>query len=529
MANGYGSTGTGRNKRNQDNSSAPRTGISSKGDLIDIIQNGVRKQISKIDLLKQLDDAIKSVSAEVKSVKRQVSKRTIDKNSPSFGGPVSASAPRSQNHLATKGYVDSITNNVIKNDGTTALTNNLSYRNAPVSFKDNDVITKKFVDDELKATLKTIQREKGDHGYPKASAGDSFIIEEDNQVFATDGPEVQAGDLILCIENSEGGTHGSVGHQYAIVNTNVVFSTEEKAGILRVATEEDLTYLDAADSALTPEKYKRALELGSEYNRTIVSVPNYSLTEEEKGIIGVDCRRNAVTLTLPSISRLSNPKILKYLIKDEYGNSVKNNITLVTSGGNTIQGGRTYLINSNNASVKLYNDGEDKWYLESNVSSGAETSQGVKTFVTSDINAGEKATTTGAYESVMTIDVDLREYPIGTGFKVVSHCLAASNGQTKTVAIGIDGNQVLASSLTTTTAPNGVFIHHEATVLHSDTPKSIAFGFVMVGVDLDAVACGADNSLSIDWDQKITISVDVNNATAASDISVYALQVIPLK
>ena len=91
--------------------------------------------------------------------------------------------------------------------------------------------------------------------------------------------------------------------------------------------------------------------------------------------------------------------------------------------------------------------------------------------------------------------------------------------------------QVLASSTTGTTAPNGLFCHHEVTVLHSDTPQYMAFGFCLVGADMaaDASAAGLNNTLELDWNSKITVSLDVNVATAVTDVKVYALQVVPLK
>ena len=127
----------------------------------------------------------------------------------------------------------------------------------------------------------------------------------------------------------------------------------------------------------------------------------------------------------------------------------------------------------------------------------------------------------------MSIDVDLREYPVGTGFKVISHCQTAGNSNTKTIAIGIDGNQVVESSTTGTTAPNAKFVHHEVTVLHSDTVKTMAFGFCMM--TQDDTSAGLSNNLDINWDQTITVSVDVNAATATTDVNVYALQIVPLK
>ena len=509
-------------------SNLPKARSSNSMDLLTIVQNGVTKKITKQDLLRSLKQEISGTKTNVNKLSKNVSRNTLDRTNPVLSKPLTTQPPVKANHAATKSYVDSHLEDVVKVDGRTPIIKPLKYHSSvDTSFEEEDLVNKKFVDSEISKTLKTVVREKGVNGYPSASAGEIFLIESDYEIFAEDGPEVQVGDIVICIEDSKGGRHGAVGHQYAIVNTNVVFSTEDKAGILKVATEEDLQELSSESSALTPNKYKRVLEIGSEYNRTVVSTSSHVLLEEEKGIIGVDCRRNAVTLTLPSISRLSNPKILKYLIKDEYGNSLKNNITLITSGGDNIQKARTFLINSNNSSVKLYNDGDKTWYLESNITGGSDSTQGVKTFVTDDVTNGERVTSTGAYESVMSIDVDLREYPEGTGFKVISHCSTAGNGNTKTIAIGIDGNQVVASSTTGTTAPNNKFVHHEVTVLNSGTPKTMAFGFCMM--TQDDTSAGLSNNLDIDWNQTITVSVDVNAATAATDVNVYALQIVPLK
>tara|TARA_R110000744_G_scaffold84290_2_gene164961 strand:- start:1557 stop:3104 length:1548 start_codon:yes stop_codon:yes gene_type:complete len=508
----------------------PKTNVSSKADLITIMQNGVQKSITKASLLKHLEDSLTNVSAEISSVKKQLSKKTINKDNPSFSKAISAGEPLKDKDLTTKSYVDNSIFNVVKNDGSTKLLKTLSYKNSPNSFRDNDVVTKKFVDNSLKATLKAVKKSSGLNGYPPSSAGDSFVIQTNLDVFATNGPEVQVGDLILCIEDSSGGTHGEVGHQFAIVNTNVVFAKENTAGILKVASEEEVVNLDSEDSAITPYKLKRALETNSEYNRIFVTTPTYTLSEEDRGIVGVNSLNNQVVLTLPTIGRLTNPKLVKYTIKDESNTASKNTITIKTSGGNTIQKARSFILSTNGESVKIYNDNDNNWFLESNVSSGTSGTGGIKTFAAIDLTNGERPTTAGSYESVMSIDVDLREYPLGTGFKVISHCFAAANGNTKTIAIGIGGTQVQASSGTGTTAPNAMFVHHEVTVLHTDTPTSMAFGFVLVGGDMaaDGTSTSLTNTLALEWNSKITVSVDVN-VNPVTDVNVYALQVIPLK
>ena len=137
----------------------PRTQVSAKGDLIAVVQNGVEKHISKQDLLKYLDDSISQVTSELSTVKRQITKRTINTAAPKFNTTISAKHPVESRDLTTKQYVDSAMHNVIKNDGTTKLIKNLSYITSPDVFKEEDLVTKKFVDDELKSTLKAVKKE----------------------------------------------------------------------------------------------------------------------------------------------------------------------------------------------------------------------------------------------------------------------------------------------------------------------------------------------------------------------------------
>lgn len=503
----------------------PRTNVSTKADLITVIQNGVEKNISKLALLNYLEESINNLTAQVSRLSSQISNNSVDTTAPSFPGTVSGSTPISPRNLTTKSYVDALLNGTIKNDGSTQLDANLSYRTSPGNLQSNDVVPRSYVDSKLRRTLKSVITIPGNTSYPSAFSGDTFLISSFAESFATDGPEVQQGDIIICIENSEGGSHGAVGNQFAIINTNVVFATEEDAGILKVASTDDLESLDTNASAITPLTYKNVLEDSSDYNRTTFAVPAITLHEKDKGIVSVDTRRNAVTVTLPSIASLDHKKLTKFTIKDEHLNALQNTITVNCAGGNTIQNSQQYVISANGGSVTFYNDGTNQWYVESNVFSGSELTSGIRTLTTDDITNGEIATSTGSYTSIFSMDIDLKDYPIGTGFKVVSHSYAVSNGNTKTTAIGVDGQQVLASSLSTVTAPDNKFIHQEATIMHSSTAQYFAYGFIYVGTN---VAAGLTNSLSLDWNSTITVSFDVNVSTEA-DIRAYTLQVIPLK
>lgn len=508
-------------------SNLPKTATSSDNDLISIVQGGVTKSISKQDLLGALSFSISQIAADVSSLKTKVSKNTISKDTPVFNNSIIAPEGNADVHLTTKGYVDGKLFNTVKNDGSTKLINSLSFLKEPETTEELDLVYRGYVDAELRKYLGVPQPYNED-AYPQtSSAGECFILISDFAAFATNGPEVQSGDILIGLEPSSGGTHGEVGNQFAIINTNVVVASETTSGTLRVATVEELQDLETNESAITPLTYKRVLEDGSEFNRTVFQAPTVLLTESNKGIVSVDTRRDAITVTLPSIATLSSPRLVKYTIKDEFLNALQNNITVNCLDGNTIQGSQRYLINSSGGSVTFYNDGSNQWYIQSNVFSATELSTGVKTLITDDTSNGEEATSTGAYESVLSIAVDLRDYPVGTGFKVIVSSKAAANTNDKTVAIGINGSQYAASSLSGTANPNNAFIYQEFTLMHTASVKHFGFGFVHAGQDDSSGV--VSNDIELDWSSSINVSADVNVATATSDISVFSLQIVPLK
>ena len=83
-------------------SNLPKTGVSSKKDLLTVVQGGVTKTISKKDLLNSLESKVSSVVAEIKALKNNVSKKTISKDTPSFSKPITSPHPISNKHLTTK-------------------------------------------------------------------------------------------------------------------------------------------------------------------------------------------------------------------------------------------------------------------------------------------------------------------------------------------------------------------------------------------------------------------------------------------
>ena len=504
-------------------SELPKASKVNKADRLTILQNGQVKTVTKSSLLKDLEAKISRLAGQLKTFNKTTLSQTVSKSSPAFTKPVKGKNPTSADHLSTKAYVDKNVSDLIRRDGSVGLTNNLSYTSKS-EFSKNDLVDKDFVDTQLKATLKKIQAKDGKQGYPAASAGDVILINTDYDSFATDGPEIQAGDILICLSDSVGGTHGEVGNQFAMVNTNVITATEEKAGILKKASTQEATELESDSTVISPLKLKNAMESGSAFNRTPVTISSYTLTEADKGVIGVDCRRSPVTLTLPTIKSLKNPKLVKYRIKDEYKASVKNPITIRTSSSDTIQGNNLFKLNSNGGSVKLYTDGVDRWFIENNLPTDLDAIK-VKSVLTDNTTTGERVAAAATEETLMSIDVDLNEYPVGSSFKLVTSCAFAGNGNTKTVTLKVDGTQVISSS-SAVAAPNGLFGVIESTVLHLDTAKSVAYSTASVGSNQ---AVGVTNNLDLDWETTITVSVAVTAATATSDINLYSFQVVPLK
>ena len=67
------------------------------------------------------------------------------------------------------------------------------------------------------------------------------------------------------------------------------------------------------------------------------------------------------TLQLPDVSTYGERELR---FKDEEGNADTNNITLVASGSNLIDGDTTAILDRNYIAISLYNDGINNWYIE---------------------------------------------------------------------------------------------------------------------------------------------------------------------
>ena len=91
----------------------------------------------------------------------------------------------------------------------------------------------------------------------------------------------------------------------------------------------------------------------------VTKTSNYTCTSSDE-YIGADVSSQAITITLPQISSIGR-KI--FSITDIAGNSSSNNITISTTGGDTINGNTSLIINSNYSTITLVNDNSTKWFL----------------------------------------------------------------------------------------------------------------------------------------------------------------------
>ena len=96
---------------------------------------------------------------------------------------------------------------------------------------------------------------------------------------------------------------------------------------------------------------------GLRLNITDVNSSTYTILPSDKIISVSYTSTGAVTITLPTpVNKMS------YVIKDSGGNCNANNITIETSGSETIDGNSNYVLNNDYDAISLYSDGSN-WYI----------------------------------------------------------------------------------------------------------------------------------------------------------------------
>lgn len=110
----------------------------------------------------------------------------------------------------------------------------------------------------------------------------------------------------------------------------------------------------------TNSSFVIGLNGGQAVRRTTVSDASYTALAIDY-IIAYTSLTTGRTVTLKDATTLDSGQT--YVIKDEAGTAGTNNITIATTGGQTIDGAATKVINTNYGSMKLYSNGSN-WYTE---------------------------------------------------------------------------------------------------------------------------------------------------------------------
>tara|TARA_R100001460_G_scaffold16509_2_gene36034 strand:+ start:545 stop:1642 length:1098 start_codon:yes stop_codon:yes gene_type:complete len=97
---------------------------------------------------------------------------------------------------------------------------------------------------------------------------------------------------------------------------------------------------------------------GVNYSRTAVTTTITASTSAQ--IMGVSAS-SALEIRLPAASGYSAGQF--FTIKDEAGNANTNNITILTTGGETIDGSTSIILESPHAAVNIYCDGSSKFFV----------------------------------------------------------------------------------------------------------------------------------------------------------------------
>jgi len=157
-----------------------------------------------------------------------------------------------------------------------------------------------------------------------------------------DGDLKLSGPLIIKNISAPGNAVDGQGSLYKKTGNDGLFWKPDAAGV-----EIDLT---------TAPQYVRTAITSNQSPYTILA------TDE---IVGIDTSAGPVIVTLPRINTIEGSNnYRKYYIVDEGGHSSINNITVITSGIDTINKNNNGLtVNVDHMSVTLYNDGTSNWII----------------------------------------------------------------------------------------------------------------------------------------------------------------------
>ena len=225
-------------------------------------------------------------------------------------------------------------------------------------------------------------------------------------------------------------------------------------------------------------------------------------------------------LTLPAISTLSLSQFCKYIIKDESNTASTNNITIETSSLDSIDGSKTYVINTDGGTVEIYNNNGFWYTIGGGGSQSSETSSGTS-FKRYTSDSRLFSTTSTSEVAAKTIIEDLSQYAPGEGFKIYAAGNVGSNSASKTIKLQLAGSTSVTNTTTGSPTSKGWIL--EATVLRSQDKGGIPatiFGHITFdGVAPDTYVA---NGFTLDWNEPAAKLVILTDNSDSGDISTIA-------
>jgi hypothetical protein len=107
--------------------------------------------------------------------------------------------------------------------------------------------------------------------------------------------------------------------------------------------------------------YGQSLVLGGGMALSRIAVTTHITASKSDYFFGVDTSSLAIEIRLLDANQLDSGQM--YVIKDEAGNANNNNITVLTSGSQTIDGQNSIVLMSPNASIQVYCNGSNKYFI----------------------------------------------------------------------------------------------------------------------------------------------------------------------
>jgi hypothetical protein len=200
-----------------------------------------------------------------------------------------------------------------------------------------------------------------------SNAGAAFIISG-----STGGTIIRVGigtspnyELEVNGEVSASTYYGDGSNLINVVSSDTASYIETAQTASYVETAQTASYVETAQTAsYVSNAISASYSATASYvlkQNTLVNTPSYTALQTDYRLRINYSLTGSTDIQLPLISDVGS---IEYRIKDEDGNASTNNINILASGSNYIDGETTQSISVNYGAVSLYNDGSENWYIE---------------------------------------------------------------------------------------------------------------------------------------------------------------------